>query len=245
MIMKKPKMVLFDYGQTLVNELYYDGAKGYSAMLERAASNPNNVTGEQLQCAAEKFNREIGRFNPEARSLYTAELPEYEVGQYLFGMHGVKFSCGLRELETEFWNAAAPGEPCRGISEFLDYLKQEGIRTGVVSNISFCGESLRRRVESCIPNAYFEFFIASSEYVFRKPNRHIFELALVKSGLSPDEVWFCGDQFKADIEGASAVGMTSVWYKEYLKYDGDCVITDGLEINSWSELKEILQSLND
>lgn len=243
--MKKPKMVLFDYGQTLINELYYDGAKGYSVMLEYAVSNPNNVTGEDIQRDVEKFNREVGRFDLATRHLRVLELPEYEIDQYIFGVHGVEFDRDLREFETIFWDAAAPGEPCRGIAEFLDYLKDEGIRTGVVSNISFCGESLRRRVNSCIPNSHFDFFIASSEYVFRKPSKHIFEIALAKSGLNAEDVWFCGDQFKCDIEGAMAVGMLPVWYREYLKYDGDCVMTNGIEINNWNELKEIIQSLDD
>lgn len=241
--MKRPKMVLFDYGQTLINELYYDGAKGYSAMLKYAVSNPNNVTGEQIQRDVEEFNGEIGRFNPATRHQRLLELPEYEIGQYIFGKHGVEFDRDLREFETIFWDAAAPGEPCRGITEFLDYLQAEDIHTGVVSNISFCGESLRRRVEGCIPNSHFDFFVASSEYVFRKPSRHIFEIAMAKSGFSAEETWFCGDQFKCDVEGALAVGMTPVWYKEYLKYDNECVMTDGIEINSWEELKDIIQSI--
>ena len=32
--MKKPKMILFDYGQTLVNEQYFDGVKGTEAVLK-------------------------------------------------------------------------------------------------------------------------------------------------------------------------------------------------------------------
>jgi putative hydrolase of the HAD superfamily len=214
-------------------------------LLEHAVSNPCNVTGEQIQRDMEKFNREIGRFNPATRHLHVLELPEYEVCQYIFGMHRVKFDRDLRELEMIFWDAAAPGEPCRGIADFLEYLHEANIRTGVVSNISFCGESLRSRVESCIPTSHFDFFIASSEYVFRKPSRHIFEIALAESGLKAEDVWFCGDQFKCDIEGASAVGMTPVWYKEYLKYDGECVMTDGIEIQSWSELVEIIEKIQE
>lgn len=32
--MKKPKMILFDYGQTLVNEQLFDGVKGTEAVLK-------------------------------------------------------------------------------------------------------------------------------------------------------------------------------------------------------------------
>lgn len=37
--MKKPKMILFDYVQTLVNEQIFDGVKGSRAVLEYATKN--------------------------------------------------------------------------------------------------------------------------------------------------------------------------------------------------------------
>lgn len=43
--MKLPKMILFDYGQTLVNERRFDGVKG-------------------TQAAASSIDDELGRYNP-------------------------------------------------------------------------------------------------------------------------------------------------------------------------------------
>lgn len=40
--MKKPKMILFDYGQTLVNEQLFDGVKGTEAVLGYATKNKYN-----------------------------------------------------------------------------------------------------------------------------------------------------------------------------------------------------------
>ena len=40
--MKKPKMILFDYGQTLVNEQCFDGIKGTEAVLKYAKKNKYN-----------------------------------------------------------------------------------------------------------------------------------------------------------------------------------------------------------
>lgn len=37
--MKLPKMILFDYGQTLENEQKFDGIKGTEAVLEYAVGN--------------------------------------------------------------------------------------------------------------------------------------------------------------------------------------------------------------
>ena len=37
--MKKPQMILFDYGQTLVNEASFDGVKGTAAVMKYAVAN--------------------------------------------------------------------------------------------------------------------------------------------------------------------------------------------------------------
>ena len=37
--MIKPKMILFDYGQTLINEVKFDGVKGTEAVLKYAVKN--------------------------------------------------------------------------------------------------------------------------------------------------------------------------------------------------------------
>ena len=37
--MQKPKMILFDYGQTLVNEAKFDGVRGTEAVMKHAVHN--------------------------------------------------------------------------------------------------------------------------------------------------------------------------------------------------------------
>ena len=59
--MKKPKMILFDYGQTLVNEQCFDGIKGTEAVLKYAKKNKYNKSAEEVQVYANKLNHELGR----------------------------------------------------------------------------------------------------------------------------------------------------------------------------------------
>lgn len=83
--------------------------------------------------------------------------------------------------------------------------------------------------------------IATSEYLYRKPNRHIFELALEKAELRPEEVWYVGDQYRCDIEGAKGAGLFPIWYIGAidLKYEpADDVMT----IKNWQELKKYMQN---
>ena len=245
MELQKPEFIMFDYGQTLVKEGGYDGAAGFDSILRYASANPMGVTGAELQAEEEKLNEELGRFNPATRHKRLLETPEESVNRCLFAKFGVEFpsDCDLRDLEPIFWEAANPYEPCEGIGEVMTFLKEEGIRTCVVSNLSFCGKKKKKRIYNAIPEADFAFVISSCDYLFRKPSRHIFEAALGKAGVTADKVWFCGDQFIPDMQGSAAVGITPVWYKGNLRYDSECQLRKGIEINHWSELIAIIRSL--
>lgn len=70
----------------------------------------------------------------------------------------------------------------------------------------------RQRVSKIFWDITFEFIITSSNYIFRKPNKRIFDLALEKVGLGPDEVWYIGDQYECDVKGALNAGLLPVWY---------------------------------
>jgi Predicted hydrolase (HAD superfamily) len=77
----------------------------------------------------------------------------------------------------------------------------------------------------------------------------LFELALKKAHLKPEEVWFCGDHPKFDISGVSGAGIYPVWYQSELdcpyrqieeEPKPDC---NFLHIHDWKELIAVLQSM--
>ena len=208
--MNKPKMILFDYGQTLVNEGKFDGVKGTQAVLKYATKNKYNRTAEEIQAVADAMNQELGRFDPAKRHLFQVEVPNSMFCGYLYESQGVELSIKGAQRDKVFWDAASPGMPTEGIEEFLAFLKEQGIRTAVLSNISHCGEALEARLQEKLPNHDFEFIIATSEYMYRKPNRRIFELALEKADLKPEEVWYIGDNYECDVEGARNAGLFPV-----------------------------------
>ena len=46
--MKKPKMMIFDYGHTLCYEPEQNYERGWRAAMEHAVENPHGITAEQL-----------------------------------------------------------------------------------------------------------------------------------------------------------------------------------------------------
>lgn len=82
--MRKPKMILFDYGQTLVNERKFDGVAGCRAVLQYATKNKYNRSAEEVQAAADAINYELGRFDPKRRHLFQIEVPNHMFTAFLY-----------------------------------------------------------------------------------------------------------------------------------------------------------------
>jgi putative hydrolase of the HAD superfamily len=240
----RPKMIIFDYGQTLVNEKSFDGLKGTRAVLREATRNLNNISAEEIQAMANKLNEEIGRYGTEIEEQPVLEIHNHMFQNYLYEYFGIELTKSAGEVEQIFEIAALDAEPTKNIIEFLQYLEDSKIRTGVISNTSFSGERLQACINRYIPSHKFEFMIASSEYIFRKPHKRIFELALRKANLAPCDVWYIGDNALCDVDGATDCGIFAVWYKGAIEKSNKYIPkTSCLEINDWTELMEILKSL--
>lgn len=241
--MTKPQMILFDYGQSLLNEQGFDGVKGMQAVLDCCVNNPEGITAEQIQNFANELNHDIGRYNPETHHLCKLEVHNHQFQKYLYEYFNIQPIVSPLELETTFWNAASPANLTDNIVEFLDYLKGKGIRVGVISNISFSGEALSNRIQEFFPSNSFEFIMATSEYIFRKPHQRIFELALRKAKLPARDVWYCGDNAVCDVDGARNIGMIPVWYKGAIGKSKLVPQADCITINDWKELMSLLEGL--
>lgn len=238
----RPKMILFDYGHTLLWEKDFDFLSGYRAMFELVAENSGNASPEEA-CA---LSVGIFRDADVCRKL-GYEIHEFQLLRLVADVFGIKFSAPLEQVESILWTNASKGGKMPHVDELLKYLKEEGIRTGIISNIGWSGGALKERIDRFFPGNDFEFVIASSEYAIRKPNPLIFRVALQKAGLNPSEVWFCGDNIGADIIGAHGAGIFPVYYdcaaekdpyaKSDIQVDFEC-----LHICDWNELVDVLRN---
>lgn len=238
--MKLPKMILFDYGQTLIAEEKFDGVKGTAAVLEHAVKNKYHLTAGQVQEKAEEINRELGRFDPAKKHILPIEIPNTMFTPYLYESLGIEIALNNTEIDTVFWDAAAPGAPTKGIEDFLKYLKSKGIRTGVISNICYAPSVVAQRINRLLPENTFELILTSSNYIFRKPHKRLFDLALEKADLPPNEVWYIGDQYEYDVKGSIGAGLFPVWYIGAidLPYTEDYSV---LTVTDWAQLRQRME----
>lgn len=189
------------------------------------------------------LNQELGKFDPMRMHLVEIEVPNTMFSPYLYESQGIEIPLSTSEIDRIFWDAASPGVATKGMKEFLTLLKKSGIRTGVISNISYAQEIVAERINSLLPENKFEFILTSSNYIYRKPNRRIFELALEKADLKAEDVWYIGDQLECDIKGAAGVGITPIWYLGAIDVPQEIQQNDVFTITDWWELQEKLEEL--
>ena len=243
--MKYPKMIIFDYGHTLCCEPGWNSMRGNTELLRHATKNKYEITAEELQKGAETvFGIHVQNIRDIGYDV-NSQIPNRFLYEYL----GLEFDLSPLEIEILFWNASAPGAIMPNADKLLDYLNEKGIRTAVISNIGWSGEALSERLNRLLPHNQFEFVIASSEYLFRKPNSLIFELALRKSGLDATDIWYCGDNPQVDVEGSSQLGIYPVWYDNAMECDYRdkskemAPTCEHLHIHEWGEMIEVLEAL--
>ncbi|MBQ1410779.1 MAG: HAD family hydrolase [Oscillospiraceae bacterium] len=241
---QKPEMILFDYGQTLIAEAAYDGLKGTAAVMAHAVENKYHLTPEQVQREANVINRELQRTDPTTRANRTVEVPNHMFTAYLYGSLGIKINLSPEEIDRVFWDAASPGAPTEGVRAFLDFLWQAGIRTAVLSNISYAGSVVAERIHRLLPDNHFEFILATSEYLFRKPHPRIFRLALEKAGVKAENAWYIGDDYACDLAGARNAGLLPIWYQAAIDFE-QAEHQDVLRVQAWPELEAILQNCSE
>lgn len=206
--LKRPRFMIFDYGETLAHEADYRPEDGFRALLAHAARNPRGADAAALL----KSFRETFRALRADVHAAGAEIPNRLRWRWLFEMYDLEFDLPPDALETVYWDAAAPCEPTPGVRELLARLRACGVGSGVLSNMGFASDSLRARLERLFPEHRFAFVLSSADYVLRKPNPRLFELALKKAGCAAEETWFLGDNPEADVDGAAAAGLFAAHY---------------------------------
>ena len=237
--MKYPKMIIFDYGRTLLCEPEFDLKRATVELFKYVTKNPNGYTVEDVcSYADEIYDKHI---NILRNSGY--DIGKQTIDKLIYEHLGIEFSLTPLEMEIIFWRGASKGEIMPDADEIIDYINQKGIRSAVISNLIYSGDALTERINRLLPNNNFEFVMTSSDYIFRKPNKIMFETALQKAELDASDVWYCGDDIICDIEAASAVGIFPVWYDNDTDANVDNIKPncEHLHIHEWDELIKLLE----
>lgn len=117
--------------------------------------------------------------------------------------------------------------------EILEYLKNEGYKTAVISNSppTTQDQLLDLGIKKYIDEAVFSYEVGS-----RKPEKEIFLKLLEKVNVAPSQALMIGDSMKNDINGARAVGIDALLIDRSNTVDFDPKITNLLQLKDFSSL---------
>jgi len=165
-----PKMILFDYGGTLIQDPIYKMTEGNSAIFPYITENPYNVTKEQFSDFVKQLFDEIRQLRGEL-----IEIHEHHFLRYVLEYFGIKLSISIEEAEWIISTTLGDNIMTPDADKMLKALTEKGIKTGIISNLCWSGNALERVMAELFPEHKFEFIMTSSEYIFRKPDRHLFD----------------------------------------------------------------------
>ena len=224
---QSPAAIFFDFGETLATlkpskeELFTQAAQSIGVELEQSAV----CRAYQVVDFHNKYSSVTVKDRDAFYHNYNQQLAE-ALG---ISSHFARLGPALIELfrKEKHWTLFADTTPT------LAHLQKLGKQLALVANWD---ARLPRLIEQLGIARYFSSVVASEIAGVEKPDPAIFRLALVELSLSPAQqtVLYIGNEYRADVMGARAAGLTPVLIDRYALYPhADCHRFASLE--AWLE----------
>lgn len=141
-------------------------------------------------------------------------------------------SATFRELERRVVR------PYPDVRPALSALSAAGCRLGLVTN----GASVlqRDKLRALGLDEELDPVVVSSEVGARKPDRAVFDHAVLTAGLDPASTWFAGDNLWVDVLGAGRAGLRTVWVNRTRRRRPDQAPSPDVEVASLMELPALI-----
>ena len=153
-----------------------------------------------VAAAATMLDADGGRYDPAIFVEYTRRIIEG------MGGRGPSVDKAARDIYDE-WSACHHFTLYDEVPDVLRALHADGYTIGLISNTQRSLVTFERHFEL---DGLFTVAISSSDHGFMKPHPSIFQEALRRAVVSPEESVMVGDSFRHDIEGARRLGMRGV-----------------------------------
>ncbi len=238
--MTAPKAILFDLDDTLL-DMYSAMHSSWQEICAEVAPRLGGDAGS----LREAIRRESAIFWADEEA-----VAEYRVRPLDSRTHVVRLALlseGLDESPTEeiarrsFRGYLERVAPFDDSIETLEALRSQGYRLGMVTNGS--SDTQREKIARWNLEPYFDEIVIESEFGRGKPDPGVFAQALAGTGAAPHEAWMVGDNLYADIGGARAAGIHSVWiHRERLQFPDDPPAQPDRRIGHFAELHAALDA---
>lgn len=217
----RPAAVLFDVGDTLLEERWFDLDAGIAAV------SPD-------RSLADAFRVEIARCHAKQTEALLARWLQHRVPELA--------ARSIDAIEDAIWSAVVELVPMPHVREALERLAGEGVALAAISNAPFSGRLLGAELARHGLAKHLQFVISSGDVGTRKPAPGIYELALNRLGVPARRAWFVGDTEPEDLIGAEAVGLIPVLFDALAR--GSPSAHSRRVVHSWPDFLELFAATN-
>lgn len=202
------KAIFFDLDDTLFSE---SGAwrRGIDSALTVLETKHPEFNQEQLKSTYDTVRRQLYREFPGETARFITWLRFQRITERLnIGLDPEL----LTDMVDAFWESFLSGTDLfPDAIQTLEALRKKGFKLAVVTDHTV--QSQLKKLKFFNLGGKIDFLISSEESGMCKPHPDSFLLAMKKAKVLADEAVMIGDRLDKDVEGANALGMTSVWLK--------------------------------
>jgi putative hydrolase of the HAD superfamily len=215
------KAVIFDLDETLLNR---DKAieQMFLIILDKCYEDVKHSANNEMLKKFKEYDKESYGHNDKTKvfELFFDEFPP----KYRLPRNGIQ----------DFWNNNFPH--CFTINQntinIINKIKMQ-VKVAIITNGST--QRQKAKIMNTNLNSCFETIIISEEVGFSKPDNRIFELALNKLNVKPEDALFVGDDIEKDIGGCQNANINGIWFNPH-NNKNDTDIKPYAEVNSLEEL---------
>jgi putative hydrolase of the HAD superfamily len=205
-----PKAILFDLDDTILIE---DEASNKAwEEISRIFAEKTGLCGsaelyKRIREASRWFWSDPVRSKEATASFYRARLTYVKIVLHGLGCDDEKLANEIVIAFTAMKDSLIEFYP--NAEETVRTISNRGIKLALLTNGD--GVVQRNRVERFGLPAYFPVCLIEGELGFGKPDPRVFQLALDKLAVTPEDVWMVGDLLETDIIGAKGMGIYTIW----------------------------------
>lgn len=208
-----PQAILLDAGNTLV---FIDGARVHPMLVPFGADSDqarfHEVEREaRLRLSGNLSDQVTGHEDQVWRDYFLHLFARLGLPQEAWNEAGARIQ--QEHARSHLWSYVDPATPGA-----LERLWADGYRLAVISNADGRVPGLLQEVGLA---DHFEFIIDSEVVGVSKPDARIFEMALERLDLPPEQCLYVGDLYAVDVVGARGAGLQALLLDPFNHFDFD------------------------
>lgn len=211
------KGVIFDLDDTL-----YD----YSSCNEAATKKLSDFCTLQFGITHDEFRNLLSQAKIKVKrrlgdvAASHSRMLYMQIFSELIGVNAIEYSLSMYDL---YWDTMLENMRLFDfVIPFLDYLKENKVKVGILSDLTACIQ--HRKIRKLEITPYIDSIVTSEETGCEKPSKDMFALILEKMSLNAEDVIMIGDSLKKDVKGAGDFGIRGVLASADIVNDRSCKI---------------------